>query len=157
MPKKIVFFFHCFRSKYKMFWRSKYCAFSCKKRAQLFKRYRLKHGSYARTEPLPSLYQDCPCTFKSFKSLKVHLSCIHSKTLSQSSVDVPLKFCCLSFGFAESWSETDYFAHLHNLKMNHKVRCPLIDCTFETTGKTHGICCEKRQKVSCICPYQSYA
>lgn len=47
-------------------------------------------------------------TFKSLNSLKVHLSSLHTKAGDQqSSVDVPVKFCCLSCGFSETCSETD--------------------------------------------------
>uniref|UniRef100_A0A8C7WUQ7 C2H2-type domain-containing protein n=1 Tax=Oryzias sinensis TaxID=183150 RepID=A0A8C7WUQ7_9TELE len=117
-----------------MLWKCKYCPLNCEKRAQLFKHYRLKHGSYARTEPFPCLYQECPCTFKSLNALKVHLSRLHTKTVDQQP-DAPVKFCCLSCGFAESCSQTDYLTHLHtaHLKVNHKVRCPYKDCNFETS------------------------
>lgn len=119
-----------------MLWKCKYCPVNCEKRGQLFKHYRLKHGSYGRTEPFPCLYQECLCTFKSLNALKVHLSRLHTKTLDQQlNVDAPVKFCCLSCGFSESCSETDYFTHLHtaHLKVNHKVRCPYKDCNFETS------------------------
>ena len=119
-----------------MLWKCKYCPFICEKRAQLFKHYRLKHGSYARTEPFPCLHQECLCTFKSLNALKVHLSRLHTKTSEQQpTVDVPVKFCCLSCGFAESCTETDYFSHLHNahLKVNHNVSCPYKDCDFESS------------------------
>ncbi|KAL2085989.1 hypothetical protein ACEWY4_019309 [Coilia grayii] len=42
-----------------MIWNCKYCSVRCEKRAQLFKHYRLKHGSYTRTEPFPCLHKDC--------------------------------------------------------------------------------------------------
>lgn len=127
-----------------MQWRCKYCPFNCEKRSQLFKHYRLKHGSYARTEPFPCLHQECLCTFKSLNARKVHLSHLHTKTPEQQpNTDVPLKFCCLSCGFAQSCSETDYLAQLRtaHFKVNHKVRCPYKDCKFESsvypTFKTH--------------------
>lgn len=121
-----------------------YCPFSCDKRAQLFKHYRLKHGSCARTEPFPCLYQKCLCTYKSLNALNVHLSRFHTKCPGQQqSVGLPAKFCCLSCGFAETCSETEYFSHLHtaHLKVNHKVRCPFKGCNFESgvysTFKAH--------------------
>lgn len=89
-------------------WKCKYCFLTCDKRAQLFKHYRLKHGSYEKTEPFPCLHHECSYTFKSLNSLKVHLSSLHTKAGDQqSSVDVPVKFCCLSCGFSETCSETD--------------------------------------------------
>lgn len=51
----------------------KYCGIISGKRVQLFKHYRLKHGSYTRTVPFPCLHQDCLCTFKSLNSLKAHI------------------------------------------------------------------------------------
>ena len=117
-----------------MFWKCKYCLHSCEKRAQLFKHYRLKHGSYARTEPFPCLYQECLCTFRSLNALNVHLSRVHTKT-PQQSADVPRRFSCLSCGFAESCSESNFFTHLHSahLKVHHKIRCPYKDCNFESS------------------------
>lgn len=120
-----------------MIWRCKYCPYICERRAQLFKHYRLKHGSYARTEPCPCLHQECPCTFRSLNALNVHLSRLHTLIPDQQTsvnVDLPVKFNCLSCGFAETCSETDFFTHLHNahLKVNHRVRCPYKDCNFES-------------------------
>ncbi len=135
-----------------MVWKCKYCPFSCEKRAQLFKHYRLKHGGYTRTEPFPCLHQECLCTFKSLNALKVHLSRIHTKTPDQQqSTDIPTKFSCLSCGFTESCSESDFFTHLHraHLKVNHKVRCPYEDCNFESsvysTFKAHKSKVHKQQ------------
>ena len=135
-----------------MRWKCKYCHFTCEKRAQLFKHYRIKHASFARTEPFPCLYQECVCTFKSLNALKVHLSRLHTKSLDpQPCVDVPVKFSCLSCGFAESCFETDFFTHLHTVhfKVNHKVRCPFKDCNFESsvysTYKAHKSKVHKHQ------------
>ncbi len=126
--------------------------FNCEKRTQLFKHYRLKDGSYARTEPFPCLHQECLCIFKSLNALKVHLSRLLTKTPDQQpSVDVPVKFCCLTCGFVESCSETDFFTHLHaaHLKVNHQVRCPYKDCNFESsvysTFKAHKSKVQKEQ------------
>ena len=114
-----------------------YCPFQCEKRAELFKHYRLKHGSYARTQPFPCLHQECPCTVRSVNALKTHLSRFHPKNQGQQpSVDVgpPGKFNCLSCGFSESCLEAEYMRYLHNahLKVNHKVRCPFRECNFES-------------------------
>lgn len=135
-----------------MLWKCKYCPVNCEKRSQLFTHYRLKHGTYARTEPFPCLHQECLCTFKSFNALKFHLSQFHTKSSEQQlSADVPVKFSCLSCGFAEYCTEADYFTHLHtaHLKVNHKVMCPYKDCTFESgvysTFKAHKSKVHKEQ------------
>ena len=83
----------CCRSESEMdIWKCKYCPFNCAKRTKLFNHYRLKHGSFSRTEPLPCLYEDCLCTFRSFNALKVHLSRLHNKPdIQPSHADVPVK------------------------------------------------------------------
>lgn len=117
-----------------MLWKCKYCSFSCEKRAQLFKHYRLKHGTYARTEPIPCLHDECLCTFKSFNALNVHLSSIHAKTSAQQPA-VKCRLSCQSCGFIACCSESDFFSHLHSahLKVHHKIRCPFKDCNFESS------------------------
>ena len=116
-----------------MHWKCKYCPFSSEKRAQLFKHYRLKHGSYARTEPFPCLHQECLCTFRSLSALNTHLCRFHRRIENQQSVD--FKFRCLSCDFLEPCSETEYFSHLRNvhLKVNHSVNCPYKDCNFRSS------------------------
>lgn len=66
-----------------MQWKCKYCPASCDKRAQLLKHYRLKHGTYARTERFPCLHQECMCTFKSLNALHSHLSRFHNRSMDQ--------------------------------------------------------------------------
>lgn len=96
----------------------KYCQINCEKRAQLFKHYRTNHGSFARTTPLPCLHDDCMCTFKSLNALKVHLSHIHIKTTDrQPNATVPVKFSCLSCGFAEPCTETEFFSQLYSVHL----------------------------------------
>lgn len=68
-----------------MSWKCKYCIFACDKRGYLLKHYRIKHGSYARSQPFPCMYQECLCTFKSFNSLKIHLSRVHTANEKQQS------------------------------------------------------------------------
>ena len=107
-----------------MLWKCKYCPAICERRTQLFKHYRLKHGSYARTEPLPCLYQECKCTFKSLNALHSHLSRFHTRSVDQSQTIVSqIKFRSLSCEFLEPCTESEYFTHLRSthLKVNHKV------------------------------------
>lgn len=76
------------------------------------------------------LHQECLCKFKSLM-LKVHLSRIHTPN-QQPGTDRPVRFSCLSCGFAESCSENEFLTHLHSahLKVNHRIRCPYKDCNF---------------------------
>ena len=117
-------------------WKCKYCPAICEKRAQLFKHYRLKHWTYARTDPFPCLHQECMCTFKSLNALHSHLSCFHTRSVDQpQTVDSHMKFCYLSCKFLEPCTETEYFAHLRSthLKLNHKVDCPYKECKFQSS------------------------
>lgn len=123
-----------------MQWRCKFCTFVSLKRGQLLKHYRLKHGGFTRSSPIPCLYQQCICTFKSFNALKVHLSRSHSQVTSEK--DDVQTFNCQVCEFNASCSENDFFTHLRkHLKLMQKVQCPYLDCDFETnvysTFNTH--------------------
>lgn len=116
-------------------WTCKYCVFSCDKRGHLLKHYRLKHGSYARSQPFPCLYQECLCTFKSFNSLKIHLSRFHTISQEQQSVrPFQVKLRCQLCDFLEPCQDTEYFAHLRrrHLKDHQSVQCPFQGCSFES-------------------------
>lgn len=121
-----------------MEWKCKFCLFSCEKRAQLLKHYRLKHGGYTRTTPIPCLHTDCLCSFKSFNSLRVHLTKSHSHQVvygSQTSPcdDTPLIFHCLLCSFEEPCTESIFLSHLrHHLKSHEMVQCPYKNCTFQS-------------------------
>lgn len=118
-----------------MQWKCKFCSFSSDKRAQLFKHYRLSHGTYSRIAPIPCLHSECLSTFKSFNALKVHLSRTHSQRDGESSTpaQAQISYQCHLFYFIEPCIEADYFLHLRkHLKANQKVQCPFQDCSFET-------------------------
>ncbi len=51
----------------------------------LITHYKLKHCHQASHCPLPCLYKDCVCTFRSELSLKKHLTCDHSQCVQASS------------------------------------------------------------------------
>lgn len=123
-----------------MQWTCKFCTFVTPKRGQLLKHYRLKHGGFTRTSPIPCLYQQCVCTFKSFNALKVHLSRFHSQLASEK--DYVQTFNCQVCEFKEPCTENEFFTHLRNhVKLMQKVQCPYLDCDFETnvysTFNTH--------------------
>lgn len=92
-----------------MQWKCKFCLFSCEKRAQLLKHYRLNHGGFTRSTPIPCLYTDCLCSFKSFNSFRVHLTKNHSHQVhgSQASAreNTPFIFHCLLCSFEEPCTE----------------------------------------------------
>lgn len=120
-----------------MQWKCKFCLFSCEKRAQLLKHYRLKHGGFTRSTPIPCLYTDCLCSFKSFNSLRVHLTKNHSHQVhgSQASAleNTPLIFHCLLCSFEEPCTESIFLSHLRQHLKNHEmVQCPYINCNFKS-------------------------
>ncbi len=101
------------------------------------KHYRIHHGSYSRTCPIPCLHTDCLCSFKSFNALKVHLTRNHSQHVdapqTSGSKESPLIFHCSLCEFKEPCSESEFFTHLrHHLKNNEKVQCPYNECNFES-------------------------
>lgn len=115
-------------------WKCNYCVFACDKRGHLLKHYRLKHGSYARSQTFPCLYQECLCTFKSFNSLKIHISRFHTVT-QQSVRQFQVKLRCQLCDFLEPCHDTEYFAHLQHrhLKDHQSVQCPFQGCSFESS------------------------
>ena len=125
-----------------MQWTCRFCRFDCPKRGQLLKHYRLKHGGFTRTSPIPCLHLQCICTFKSLNALKVHLSRFHSQMTQTSDKNDVQTFNCQVCEFNEPCSENDFFTHLRtHLKLIQKVQCPYLDCDFETniysTFNTH--------------------
>lgn len=119
-----------------MHWKCKYCLFSSEKRAQLFKHYRLKHGSYARTTPIPCLHTDCLCSFKSFNALKVHLTRNHSHEVHDGQTsgadEIPVIFNRPLCNFEEPCTDL-FFSHLRqHLKSKETVKCPYENCIFES-------------------------
>lgn len=61
-----------------MEWKCKLCSTSTDTRGKLLGHYRLKHNNFSRVSPLPCLYGDCICTFKSLNAMKIHLSRCHN-------------------------------------------------------------------------------
>lgn len=82
------------------------------------------------------MYQECLCTFKSFNSLKIHLSRVHTENEKQQSERIiKVKFRCQLCDFLEPCQITEYFAHLRrrHLKDHQKVQCPFQGCNFESS------------------------
>lgn len=114
-----------------MQWKCRFCTFVFPKRAQLLKHYRLKHGGFTRTSPIPCLHQECICTVKSFNALKIHLSRFHSQ-ITSGKEDVQT-FNCQLCKFNDPCSENEFLLHLReHLKLMQKVQCPYLGCEFET-------------------------
>lgn len=90
-----------------MQWTCKFCTFVSPKRGQLLKHYRLKHGGFTNISPIPCLYQQCICTFKTFNALKVRLCRFHSQiTREKDNVQTFNRQVCV---FNEPCIENDFF------------------------------------------------
>lgn len=68
-----------------MSWCCKICRFSSPDQRALITHYKLRHCHQASHCPLPCIYKDCVCTFRSELSLKKHLACDHCQCVQASS------------------------------------------------------------------------
>lgn len=120
----------------------KICAFVAPETNALWRHYRLRHNH---SKFLPCLYADCPCSFKTWNTLKSHLSRKHSAKKSTSEV---ISFHCELCSSCFS-TQKDYFQHLGvHLKKNETVHCVFKECDFYTNvygtfashrSRKHGI------------------
>ncbi|KAJ7992503.1 hypothetical protein DPEC_G00279350 [Dallia pectoralis] len=112
-----------------MKWNCKYCRFDTSNQQILIRHYKLKHGHYARSCPLPCIHQDCPCNFKTEIALKRHLT-QHRKSFHDT-VNACLK--CDHCNFLEPCNVKQYFSHLRiHFDNNETVQCPFQDCSFKS-------------------------
>ena len=119
-----------------MTWTCKLCSVQFTGRAQLFTHYRLQHSQSSGVSPLPCLYGDCMCTFKTLNTLGVHLSRNHKAENSNSTSQEHLSqvsFKCPLCTFEQPFSESGVFYHLRRHLKNHEtVVCPYKDCNHST-------------------------
>lgn len=104
-----------------MNWICKFCTFSSANQRSIIRHYKLKHGHYNRSCPLPCIYNDCVCSFKTQVALKNHLlkheSVVHQSQPavvahgSQSNV-VTHRLKCELCDFSEPCTLKQYFVHL---------------------------------------------
>ena len=92
----------------KMNWICKICKFEKPRKTDLLKHYRLRHGRNG--EVFPCLYWECYCSFKTWGSLRTHLSRHHSTraTVTQSEI---LSFKCPCCSLNTISTERAYFEH----------------------------------------------
>lgn len=116
----------------KMKWTCKYCTsilFHTTKKEVIIQHYKLKHGHHGRTCPLPCIYQECVCSFRTRAALKRHLLGHHEKSVDNVNTRVKCNHC----SFSEACNLKLYFSHLGiHLKNNETVHCPFQDCSFQT-------------------------
>ena len=120
-------------------------------RAQLFTHYRLQHSQFSVVSPLPCLYDDCMCTFKSLGALGTHLSRNHTAEISSSSSQEPVSF-------EQPFSESGVLYHLRRHLKNHEtVLCPYKNSNYSTnvasTFNSHKIREHQPSLASDVCSY----
>lgn len=79
---------------------------------------------------IPCLYSTCPCSFKTLRSLRTHLSRYHQSggTDSEEILFFQCRICK-----AQKSSEKEYFQHLgHHLRSLETVGCVFDGCEFKT-------------------------
>lgn len=110
----------------------KMCKFETKTQIALLKHYRLYHGHGG--QPLPCLYQDCFCSFRTWGSLRSHLSRHHSKgTQERFRSAESISFTCPCCNAKTISTERELFEHLgRHLKKHETVICIFQNCNFST-------------------------
>lgn len=103
--------------------------------------YKLKHCHQTRNCPLPCVYADCVCSFRTDSSLKKRSTRDHSWAHSmQVTIRLNCKLC--------TCSDTQYFAHL-KMHTQNKETCLFKDCSFQSSvyrtfhahkSKKHPLC-----------------
>lgn len=110
-----------------MRWSCKSCNFRTATRLDLLRHYRLKHSH---TRPLPCLFSDCPCCFKSWGALKTHLSRDHPESEQSGKI---VSFKCLVCNLCNFHTEKQYFEHLgSHLKKHKTIHCVFKGCSYST-------------------------
>lgn len=112
-------------------WKCKDCGVSKAKRSELLKHFKLDHRNFGRRHPYPCVYSDCPCSFKTWSSLKSHVSRRHPQHPPQK--DALTTYKCLLCEYKHTSSFKDYFHHIgQHLKNNETVPCVFSGCSYKT-------------------------
>ena len=133
-----------------MEWQCKLCKFVASSKGGLLKHYRLRHGHFGCGHLLPCINLNCSCSFKTWSSLRSHLTRAHKSEETESQQDViafKCKICDSKFP-----NTKDYFHHINShLKRLETIVCVFDGCEFKTniygTYATHRS--RKHQSHSC--------
>lgn len=110
-------------------WQCKVCSLSLASRYEILKHFRLQHQ---RVQRYPCLHLNCPCTFKTWNALHIHLSRIHTEQNIQELQELST-FCCHLCTCSDLPTERNYFVHIGtHLKNNETVSCMFEGCSFQT-------------------------
>lgn len=113
-----------------MNWLCKICHFTTSKRLDLLKHYRLQHGHFGRNQSVPCLHSDCPCNFRTWGAVRIHLPRYYSHTTEPGQL---LSFKCLVCNSHCFHTERHYFEHLGvHLNKFETVSCVFKDCDYKT-------------------------
>lgn len=115
-----------------MSWGLKMCKFETSSKIELLKHYRLRHGHGGQL--LPCLHQDCFSSFKTWGSLRSHLSRNHSQETQERGRSVEsLSFTCQCCSNSTISIEKEFFKHFgQHLKQHETVVCVFKNCNFST-------------------------
>lgn len=112
-------------------WPCKECGALESSRYKLLRHYKLCHGHYGKNQRYPCSYASCPCTFRTWSSLKSHVYRAH--TLSAQTSSGLATFSCQLCDCAELSSEKDYFVHIGtHLRNGQTCSCMFLGCSFQT-------------------------
>lgn len=118
-----------------MLLKCKLCPFVCSVRPSLLKHYRLDHFVHSTICPIPCLYEGCMCTFKSYNSLKIHLTRFHPEKQETHGCEKSREFHCPLCTLKQPFVEQDMFCHLRShLKKFERVTFPYRNCYFQTNN-----------------------
>lgn len=97
----------------------------------MIRHYKLKHCHHTSNYPLPCIYEDCVCSFRTEFALRKHLARDHKQSVRLSAAAFTLK--CDLCAFSETCGITQYFTHLKtHLKNRESVKCPFQNCSFQS-------------------------
>ncbi|XP_057181928.1 uncharacterized protein LOC130548896 [Triplophysa rosa] len=114
-----------------MKWSCKFCCYTPTNQRILIKHYKLKHCHHASNCPLPCIFKDCVCSFRTEFGLRKHLTRDHKQSVRLCAAAFTLK--CDLCAFSESCGITQYFTHLKtHLRNRECVRCPFQNCSFQS-------------------------
>lgn len=105
------------------------CTVSLPSRYELLKHCRLQHRNVQRYS---CPHTSCPCNFKTWNSLHIHLSRVHPKQSTQDQQQLVIYSCNLC-QCSDLPTERGYFLHIGtHLKSNETVTCMFEGCHFKT-------------------------
>lgn len=113
-----------------MKWSCKFCYFTTTNQRIVIRHYKLKHCHHASNCPLPCIYEDCVCSFRTEFALRKHLARDHKQSVRLCAEAFTLN--CDLCAFSETCGITQFFTHLKtHLQNSESVKCPFQNCSFQ--------------------------